>query len=135
MKGLVCSILVFGAMLAFVIPANSQEVNCGRLFAFGQQCSGPNNCNQYVALTYPGFSSYSYELEVTYMWCCNSQLMDYNEGGYCSDPFGVINHDVLEFAMTHTVWLADCAGRFRPYARSWTAPSKPIDLKSKLVLN
>jgi hypothetical protein len=75
----------------------------------------------------------------TQVWCCDAQVLDYNVGDWCSGQCNEVallkDRGVLEFALTHTLWARDCSGHYQPFARSWDAPKRPIDLKPRLGLS
>jgi hypothetical protein len=139
MKGMICAAAFFSTTLASLIPAHSQCPNgtCGTPYVNDQTCKGPNNCSQTVVLREPSgappFDCYS----PTYVWCCNEQLPDFGVGGGfdCDNHSYIPKKELLEFAMTHTVWRTDCSGHVGPFAVSWTAPDKPIRLRPRIALN
>ena len=141
MKSFVRNLFVLSSVLAFALPAHSQEVCAGYQAVF-INCSGPNNCNQGVPVIRPYFGSASTCLEETFVSCCSTQIVDYNDTGVacsdvCDDAVKALLRDsnASEFSLTHTLWAKDCSGRYRPFARSWDAPEKPINLRLRLALS
>lgn len=134
MKLLVHAFVCLSSIAAFVSPAYSQDESCAALEATITQCSGSNNCQQSVVVTFPTYGELS-EVLPTITWCCDTQVPDYVEGNWCNSQFGAIDRDVLEFATTHTLWVADCSGRFGPFSRLWTAPKNALDLRPRITLN
>jgi len=127
--------VIISSVLVFGIRAHSQT--CAFPVAISVPCSGPNNCNQSVSVLRAYWGSVKWELSQTFVWCCSAQIPDYSVGDSCGyGPVGqsvLKDRDVLEFALTHTLWTADCSGHFRPFARSWEVPTKLIDLKPKIA--
>ncbi len=141
MKALARVLFAFYGALLFVIPTYSQGVCAGTMATY-IQCSGPNNCNQTVPVIEPYFGSASTCLEPVFTPCCSTQVYDYNDSGspcsdVCDDAIKALLRDqaALEFSLTHTLWVRDCSGRYRPFARLWDGPEKPIDLKSRPALS
>ena len=136
MKSLVHTLFVLSSALAFMVPAYPQDSICANYYAVSIPCSGPNNCTGNATVLRPTFGS-GFCLEQTFQWCCNTQELDYTVGDPCSfscdAAFRTLlkNRDVLEFALTHTLWLKDCSGHYGPSARLWDAPKKPIDLRPR----
>ncbi|HTX76174.1 MAG TPA: hypothetical protein VMD29_08220 [Terracidiphilus sp.] len=139
MKRLAYPILVFSCSLAFAIGARAQV--CADYQAYFEPCTGPNGCNQGVAVYGLDFGSDKYCMSLSYVSCCSSQVPDWEVDGICGEDCGELaaflkDPSVLEFGLTHTLWVKDCSGHTGPYARSWDAPpSRLINLKPKLALS
>jgi hypothetical protein len=139
MKRFALPILVLGSMMAIATGSHAQA--CANSMAIYQPCSGPNNCNSGVSVNRLYFGSVQYCMEESFLWCCSTQIPDWNsvgycnEGGECEDLAFLKDPAVLEFSLTHTLWVKDCKGRFGPLARSWEAPEKPINLRPRLALS
>jgi hypothetical protein len=77
-----------------------------------------------------------------FIWCCDTQELDYNASDescsvFCDDAVSTLLKDpyASEFALTHTLWVKDCSGHYRPFALSWDAPEKPIDIRPRRALS
>jgi hypothetical protein len=141
MKCLFRRLLVISSVLLFLTPARSQSDQCAVPQVTGVNCSA-NNCNQFITLIRPYFGSNQTCLEPYWVFCCNTEYLDYTDSGFycseiCDDAVKAILKDpsLSEFAMTHTLWAKDCSGHFSPLARSWDVTQKPLDLRPRLSLS
>lgn len=140
MRRLALSILALSSILVLAVPAYPQT-DCAVPMAVFIQCSGPNGCNQGVAVLRPYFGYNETCLDSTYVWCCSTQIQDYNDTGvscsdFCDSSLRALlkDPDASEFSLTHTLWAKDCSGYYRPFARSWDAPpQKLIDLRPSRI--
>ncbi len=142
MKRLVRALFVFSGVLVFLIAAHSQTDQCAVPMVVGYPCTGENNCHGFITLIKPGFGSNPTCLAPYIAYCCNIGYLDYTDEGFscsysCDDAVKALlkNPDASEFTLTHTLWAKDCSGHYRPFARSWDAPEKPIDLRPRLALS
>jgi hypothetical protein len=132
MKTLIRVTCYFVGMYVFALPVYSQGGDCAGWQAQQIHCSDSNGCQNTIVVGAATEGELT-GLYPTYDWCCNSQYLDYEQED-CIPFEGSIKGAVMEFAMTHTIWMEDCSGHFGPYSRSATGSSKPIDLRPKLKL-
>lgn len=142
MRRFLRSFLLLTNALALAVSAYSQG-SCLNYQTTLVQCNDQNNCSQYVTVQQPYYPGNwcVYEISVP---CCSTYLPDYSVGDYCDGSHGcdaaatralLKRPDVLEFAFTHTLWLADCSGHVGPSAHLWEPPAKPIELRPRIRLS
>lgn len=143
MRRLLFSFLLLANALALAVPSYSQG-SCLNYQATLQNCTGPNNCNQNVPVLEPYYSPTVclYEIQTP---CCSTYIPSYAVGEACENGSSscldeatraLLNRpEILEFAFTHTLWLADCTGHVGPSARLLEPSAKLIDLKPRIRLS
>ena len=145
MKRLICVFAFLGTMLVSSSLAYSQCTNgvCGNPIATSLPCqqydpvTGNLVCSQTVSARMPSGGAPFDCWGSTFVWCCNRQYPDFSSMNFpnCDNHSSIPRKELLELAMTHTIWLTDCSGHAGPFAVSWTVPEKPLTLKPKLTLN
>ena len=127
--------VISAGMLCWALSAHSQI--CANYQAMNINCTGANNCVQSVSVLRPYYGSVGYCLSDLWVACCNTQIHDFEVGDYCGGVCGndvkalLTDPSVMEFALTHTLWIKDCSGRYGPFARSWDGPAKSVDVRPK----
>ena len=144
MKKSICAAAFLGTIFVPVIAARSQCSNgvCGNPMPETVPCQQYDNsgnliCSQTAVIRMPSGGAPFDCWGSTFIWCCNRQLPDFGSMNFpnCDNHSSIPRKELLELAMTHTVWLTDCSGHAGPFAVSWTVPEKTITLKPKLTLN
>lgn len=131
MKVLAYIALCLSGLLMFALPTYAQ--NCGALYAGPVECQ-ESGCDQTVVVNQVYGDGQLVGLEPSFMWCCNEEIQDYT-GWDCITFESSIRQEVMEFAMTNTLWMRDCTGHYGPFTRSSSAPERPLHLRPKLKLN
>lgn len=124
---IVLVIVVFG----WALHARGQQ--CGQTFAYLQECGGPNNCDQNVALN--GFESNEYPVFLSYFLvaCCESYFPSwYPSGGVCDndqlkDP--KVRRLLTELATRQEILVANCVGQYQLFN---DLPHNSVDSKELL---